>query len=191
MPPPPVAQQTKPEPPAKPVEEAPPSAPVIKEIPKAAAGHIGIAAIWQVATRASRNADIDLYVSPRPGAAEVFWHNQRAEGATYFRDIRSANAERTSESWQASWEYVEVSHADISKVSLWLNVYQATGPIAGVVRMQYEGRIVDKPFRFDVTRGNKGTDNKIEARRLSPYWQEIRLEEMFPATPAEQRARLK
>jgi hypothetical protein len=94
------------------------------------------------------------------------------------------------ENWQTSWEYVEVSHAEISKVSLWLNVYDTSGPINGIVRVQFDGRIVDKPFRFDVTRGNKGNDNRIGARRHSRYWQEIRLEEMVAATVAEHSGRL-
>ena len=188
--PPPVVQQTKPEPPAKPVVEAPPAAPVIKEIPKAATGHIGIAAIWQMPSRSSRNADIDLFVAASPGATEVYWKHPLAEGAAYFRDIRHVSEPKTSGDWQTSWEYVEVSHAEISKLSLWLNVYDASGPISGVVRVQFDGRIVDKPFRFDVTRGNRGNDSRIADRRRSPYWQEIRLEEMFQPAPDEQKARL-
>ena len=72
----------------------------------------------------------------------------------------------------------------MSKVSLWLNVYEASGPISGIVRVQYDGSVVDRPFRFEVTRGNKGVDNRIEARRRSRYWQEVRLEEMFRDTTA-------
>jgi hypothetical protein len=189
VPPPPV-QQTKPEPPAKPTEEALPATPVIKEIPKAATGHIGIAAIWQVSSRSSRNADIDLYVAASLGATEVYWNRPQAAGATYFRDIRQASEARPLENWQTSWEYVEVSHAEISKVSLWLNVYDTSGPITGIVRVQFDGRVVDKPFRFDVTRGNKGNDNRIGARRHSRYWQEISLQEMFAAASADYRARL-
>ena len=188
--PPPLVQQAKLEPPAKPTEGALPATPVIKEIPKAATGHIGIAAIWQVPSRSSRNADIDLYVAASPGGTEVYWNRQQAEGATYFRDIRQASEAKPLENWQTSWEYVEVSHAEISKVSLWLNVYDTSGPISGIVRVQFDGRIVDKPFRFDVSRGNKGNDNRIEARRHSRYWQEIRLEEMVAAVPAEHSARL-
>jgi hypothetical protein len=188
--PPPLVQQARLEPPAKPVEEALPATPVIKEIPKAATGHIGIAAIWQVSSRSSRNADIDLYVAASSGGTEVYWNRPQADGATYFRDIRQASEARPLENWQTSWEYVEISHAEISKVSLWLNVYDTSGPISGIVRVQYDGRIVDKSFRFEVTRGNKGNDNRIGARRRSPYWQEIRLEEMVAATPAEHGARL-
>jgi hypothetical protein len=188
--PPPLVQQTKPEPPVKPTEEALPATLVIKEIPKAATGHIGIAAIWQVASRSSRNADIDLYVAASPGGTEVYWNRPHAEGATYFRDIRQASEASPLENWQASWEYVEVSHAEISKVSLWLNVYDTSGPISGIVRVQFHGRVVDKPFRFDVTRGNKGNDSRIGARRHSRYWQEIRLEEMVGAALADHSARL-
>ncbi len=186
----PLVQQTKPEPPAKPTAEALPATPIIKEIPKAATGHIGIAAIWQVSSGSSRNADIDLYVAASPGATEVYWNRPHAAGATYFRDIRQASESKPLENWQTSWEYVEVSHAEISKVSLWLNVYDTSSPISGIVRVQFDGRVVDKPFRFDVTRGNKGNDNRIEARRRSRYWQEISLEQMVAAAPADQRARL-
>jgi hypothetical protein len=179
---PPVAKEPEPEPLAKPLEEAAPAGPAVREIPKAATGHIGIAAIWQAPNSSGRDTDIDLYVSAYPGAQEVYWHRLQAPGATYYRDIRAASAGRPSEDWQTSWEYVEVGHADLSKVSLWLNVYEASGPISGFVRVQHGGSVVDRPFRFDVTRGNKGVDNRIEARRRSRYWQEVRLEEMFPET---------
>lgn len=190
---PPVVQQSEPEPLAKPNEEALAAVPVIKEIPKAPTGHIGIAAIWQVPIRSSRNADVDLFVAAYPGASEVYWKRPRAEGAIYFRDIRHASEAQSSESWRTSWEYVEVSHAEISRVSLWLNVYDTSGPITGIVRVQFDGKVVDKPFRFDVTRGNRGNDSRIADRRRSRFWQEIRLEEMFePTLPTsdEQKARV-
>lgn len=188
--PPSVVEATKPEPPAKPVEEALPAVPVIKEIPKAATGHIGIAAIWQVPSRTSRNADIDLFVAASPSAPEVYWKRPLAEGAKYFRDIRHASEAKTTGEWQASWEYVEVSHAEISKVSLWLNVYDTSGPVSGIVRVQFNGRTVDKSFRFDVTRGNRGSDSRNVERRRSPFWQEIRLEELFQPSSNEQQGRV-
>jgi hypothetical protein len=101
---------------------------------------------------------------------------------TYFRDIRDASKPTPTENWQTFWQYVEVSLADISKVSLWLNVYDASGPINGIVHVRFDGKVVDEPFRFDVARGNRGNDNRLETRRHSPYRQEIRLAEMIKAS---------
>jgi hypothetical protein len=179
---PPRAPET--EPPAKPVEETVIAIPVPSEIPKPAVGNIGIAAVWN----AERGTDIDLWVAARPGLPEAYWNRPRVERVRYFRDIRTSQMVKANVQWQSVWEHCEVERAQAGEPTLWLNVYEATGPVSGIVRVQFDGRVVDRPFKFNVTRGNKGNDSRIVDRRRSPYWQEIRLEDMLQATSAKKSA---
>ena len=125
-------------------------------------------------------ADVDLYVAARPGAPEVFWRRAEATDAVYFRDIRHAGPQGRSGDWTASWEYVEVKHARLEDVSVWLNMFDTKGSVKGIVRIQWNGKTVDKPFEFNLNRGNQGADSSLAQRRQSSYWQEIKLRDLFP-----------
>jgi hypothetical protein len=184
-PPPPVPVEPlppAPEPPAKPVEEAVVALPVPLEIPKPAVGNMGIAAVWS----AERGTDIDLWVAAKPGLPEAFWNRPRVERVRYFRDIRTSQAVKDNSQWRAVWEYCEVERAQVNEPTLWLNVYAAKGPVNGIVRVQFDGRVVDHPFQFNVTKGNRGRDSNMAARMRSPYWLQIRLDEMFQQAITEQ-----
>jgi hypothetical protein len=152
----------------------------VTEIPQTPPGRIGIAALWEAPHHAASTADVDLYVAARPGAPEVFWQRAEATDAVYFRDIRHAGPRGQSGDWTASWEYVEVNHARLEDMSVWLNMFDTKGSVKGIVRIQWNGKTVDKPFEFNLTRGNRGLDNNLPQRRQSPYWQEIKLRELFP-----------
>ena len=164
---------------AKPVEETATIIPVPAEIPKPAVGNIGIAAVWN----AERGTDIDLWVAAKPGLPEAYWNRPRVERVRYFRDIRTAQTVKDNAQWRAVWEYVEVEGAQIAEPTVWLNVYEAKGPVSGIVRVQFNGRVEDCPFQFNVTSGNHGRDSNIAVRSRSPYWLEIRLDEIFKQTP--------
>ena len=166
---------SEPEPPAKAVAETAIAVPMPSEIPKPAVGNVGIAAVWN----AERGTDIDLWVAAKPGLPEAYWNRPRVERVRYFRDIRTPQAVKNNAQWQAVWEYCEVERAQVSDPTLWLNVYAAKGPVSGIVRVQFEGRIVDCPFQFNVANGNRGRDSNIATRSRSPYWLEIRLDEVF------------
>lgn len=170
------------EPPAKVVEETVIAIPVPSEIPKPAIGNIGIAAVWS----AERGTDIDLWVAAKPGSTEAFWNRPRVERVRYFRDIRTSQAVNENAQWRTAWEYVEVERAQVTEPTVWLNVYAAKGPVSGIVRVQFDGRVVDHPFQFNVAGGNRGRDSNMAARSRSPYWLEIRLEEIYSRTTTEQ-----
>ncbi|MCX6923691.1 MAG: hypothetical protein NT154_10865 [Verrucomicrobia bacterium] len=164
------------EPLIKPASQVQTPTPVPTEIPSPALGNIGIAAVWS----ADRDTDIDLWVAAKPGIPEAYWHRPRVERVRYFRDIRTSQRDRVTIEWHQAWEYVEVERAHIGDPTVWLNVYAASGPVTGIVRVQFDGRIVDRPFQFDVRRGNKGLDSNQPARAHSPYWQEVKLADFFP-----------
>jgi hypothetical protein len=177
-PPPPAPE---PEPPAKSVEETVVAIPVPSEIPKPAVGNIGIAAVWS----AERGTDIDIRVAAKPGLPEAYWNRPRVERVRLFRDIRTAQTVSDNAQWQSAWEYCEVERAKVGEPTLWLNVYAAKGPVSGIVRVQFNGQVVDRPFNFDVVNGNRGRDSNMAARSRSPYWLEIRLDDIFQKAAAE------
>jgi hypothetical protein len=146
------------------------------EIPIPAAGNIGVAAVWQAAP----GTDIDLWVAARPGLPEAYWHRPHVEHVRYFRDIRTAQSVKDNAQWRQAWEYVEIEKARLDEPSVWLNVYEAAGPVSGIIRIQFNGRVVDRPFSFNVRRGNKGQDSNPSFRVRSPYWQRISLADFFP-----------
>ena len=139
-----------------------------------------IAAVWEAPSHAASTADVDLYVSARPNAQEVFWKRAEAPDAVYYRDIRHAGPQGPGSDWTASWEYVEVKHARLRDVSVWLNMFDTKGSVTGIVRIQCDGKTLDKPFQFTVNRGNQGADSSLTQRRQSAYWQEIKLGDLFP-----------
>ena len=171
---PPPAPESKP--PGKQVAESVNAMPMPLEIPKPAVGNMGIAAVWNAAP----GTDIDLWVAAKPGLPEAYWNRPFVERVHYFRDIRTAQAVKDNSQWRAVWEYVE--RAQITEPTVWLNVYAAKGPVTGVVRVQFDGRVVDCPFKFSVTTGNHGRDSNISARARSPYWLEIRIKDLFKQT---------
>ena len=65
-------------------------------------------------------------------------------------------------------------------MSVWLNMFDTKGSVTGIVRIQWNGKTVDKPFTFTLNRGNKGADSNLTRRRQSTYWQEIKLRDLFP-----------
>lgn len=147
------------------------------EIPKPATGNIGIAAVWS----GNRGTDIDLWVGAAPNLPEACWRHPNAPHVTYFRDIRNARPEQVSGAWQSTFEYVEIKQGNIDDATVWLNVYESSGPVEGIVRVQFNGKVVDRPFHFNVTSGNHGLDSKPRDRSHSACWQRVNLTDFFPS----------
>lgn len=148
---------------------------VPENIPAPADGDIGIAIFWQ------GNADIDLRVAPKAGSPEAYWNRPIVQGVHHLRDVRaSAKSTRDDKQWQTAWEYCEVARARLEQPIVWLNVYDASGPIHGIVRVQFRGRVADRPFQFNVTRGDH-TSPSPDMRARSACWQQVNLVDFFPS----------
>lgn len=180
------APAPEPEPTSKPTEERIPTVSMPVEIPKPAVGNIGIAAVWS----AQPGTDVDLWVAAKPGMPEAFWNRMRVPRVTYFRDIRTAQTVKENAQWRAAWEYVEIEAAQISEPTCWLNLYEARGPVRGILRLQFNGHVVDRPFEFNVTSGNRGRDANLPARSRSPYWQRVNLMDFLQTPPTQTAGRL-
>ncbi len=153
----------------------------LSALPQAKHGHIGIAALWSLADT-SADTDVDLYVSSDSGRVpEVHWRCARSGDATYYRDIRQPTPSANGD-WKTSWEYVEVAHDELERVSVWLNLFKSSSPrpVAGIIRLQWRGQTVDHPFAFRTNRGNGAADINFPARTSSPYWVRIDVLELFP-----------
>jgi len=59
-------------------------------------------------------------------------------------------------------------------------LFDTKGSVKGIVRIQWNGKTVDKAFEFNLNRGNQGADSSFAQRRQSAYWREIKLRELFP-----------
>lgn len=163
------------------------SLPAPKEIPTPHIGNIGIAIFW----KAARGADIDLRVAANAGLPEAYWNRLSVQRVQLFRDIRSSASLKDNPQWQATWEYCEIERAQLGEPVVWLNVYDANGPVTGIIRVQFNGSTTDRSFTFNVSRGNHGRDSDGAGRARSPFWQKVSLEEFFPATISQSEFQLK
>ena len=150
--------------------------PVPKDIPTPPAGNLGIAIIWH------GNADIDLHVAASMGLPEASWNRPSVERVRHFRDVRAPQSSRGSSLWQSTWEYCEVSQALLTEPTLWLNAYEASEPVNGIIRVQFRGKVEDRVFSFPISRGDRGRDGEPTSRARSPYWQRINLTDFFPSS---------
>jgi hypothetical protein len=145
---------------------------VPQEIPTPPEGDIGIAIVWQ------GSADIDLRVAARIGTPEAYWNRPIVDGVHHFRDVRASKSAGNDSQWATTWEYCEVSRSQLDQPVVWLCAYDVSGPVNGIIRVQFRGRIADRPFYFNVTRGDhENTSSELRARSAS--WQKVDLKGLF------------
>jgi hypothetical protein len=150
--------------------------PMPLELPKPAIGNIGIAIVWN----GQPKTDVDLWVAAKSGLPEAYWHRPEVDRVRYFRDIRTSQGTQRSDAWTTHWEYAEVTGAQVNEPTIWLNLYDAEGRVDGVIRAQFQGKSVDKSFRFDVTNGDHGRNANFPVRLHSRYWIRVNLADFFP-----------
>lgn len=137
-------------------------------LPRAQAGILHVAAVWTSAG----SADVDLYVRPRPGSAELSFGMTRSAEGRYLRDVRRSQATGESGSWQGDWEGVELPNGDPKLIEVWLNVFTSSGDkITGFVRIQHgQNFTVDVPFTMSGRADSAGDAGK---RDRSSSWLRI------------------
>lgn len=158
-----------------PVMEAPPM-PVPAPLPLPMPLHFdgsktGVGIAW------SQAIDLDLHVRLRPGAKELYYHQDRTAEGFLYKDERKANAGRF-------FEFVEFngpSPVDLSRASIWIHYYGGRAEnVTGQVVLFDCGTVRVGTFSLRANKGN-GSDSSAQ-RAASPYWVEIRLADLVEAT---------
>lgn len=138
------------------------------EIPAPRPGHVNVGAVW---TSGKGRTDVDLWVTPRPGAEELSFTHRESPDGRYLRDIVYAQNERDSDKWTASWECVEIGSTDPENLTVWLNLYSNdAGEVQGLVRLHTAERIIDVPFTFS---GEGNQADQRRGREGQRYWRKI------------------
>ena len=116
--------------------------------------------------------DLDVYALPYPGARELYYKRDRTPEGLLYRDERTGNVGRY-------FEFVEFKGAvDLSRVSIWVNLYAGRGPVSGQVALFDHGRVKVGSFSVNAAKGNHGGGD----RATSQCWVEIRLSDLTAAT---------
>lgn len=126
---------------------------------KPAAKSLGVGIAW------SASVDLDIWVQPYPGAAELSFHNTNSPQGRYLHDWRSGNL-------GLDYEYVLLNpeqNIDLTHVGCWVNYFSGqVAPVRGIVVVHYEGRAYQGEFTLNIAGGNKAGDRN--QRQQSRYW---------------------
>lgn len=95
--------------------------------------------------------DLDLYATPAPGAATLFFEHTRSAEGYYFKDHRSSP--------EREYEFIEFEKpVNAWEVQASINFFEGgvrQSP-EGEVRIEFGGRIYTAPFELRARRGNEG-----------------------------------
>ena len=126
----------------------------------------GIGICWS-----GEGIDLDAYVQPYPGARELSYKRDRTPEGFLYRDERTGNLGRY-------FEFVEFKTAvDLSRVSVWVNLYAGRGPVSGQVAVFDHGTVKVGSFTVYAAKGNHGGGD----RATSQCWVEIHLADLTAA----------
>ena len=129
---------------------------------KPAAKSFGVGIAW------SASVDLDIWVQPYPGAAELSFHNTNSPQGRYLLDWRSGNL-------GLDFEYVLLNpdqNVDLSRIGCWVNYYSGrVTPVRGIVVVHYEGRAYQGEFTLNAPGGNQAADR--DRRQQSRCWVQL------------------
>lgn len=129
---------------------------------KPAAKSLGVGIAWSAAV------DLDVWVQPYPGAAELSFHNTNSPQGRYLHDWRSGNL-------GLDYEYVLMNpdqNVNLSRIGCWVNYYSGkVTPVRGIVVVHYEDRAYQGEFTLNAPNGNKAADH--DRRQQSRCWVQI------------------
>ncbi|HEX8076339.1 MAG TPA: hypothetical protein VF511_00880, partial [Chthoniobacterales bacterium] len=119
----------------------------------------------KIGIRWNSGVDLDLYVRPAPGAAELYYGRSRTREGALNKDYIS-NAASTR-----GYETVEFDEeVDVNNLLAFVNFYsgEVGSAVDAIVRVEFNGEFYEAHFTISATRGNKGED--YEGRQNSSYW---------------------
>jgi hypothetical protein len=103
-----------------------------------------------------KDCDIDLYAKTNSGSKYLFFGNNSTEEGTYFKDFQN------SPDTINGLEYIEFTkEVDVANIDAKINFYkgQTDKPVTGVVRIEFDGKVYEKPFIINATQGNNAGDD--------------------------------
>jgi hypothetical protein len=134
---------------------------------KPAAKSFGVGIAW------SASVDLDLWLAPYPGAAELSFHNTNSPQGRYLQDWRSGNL-------GLDYEYVLlnpdqiVSLSTLPQIECWVNYYSGNvTPVRGIMVVHFDGRAYQGEFTINAPSGNQAGERN--ARDRSRHWVRIDL----------------
>ncbi|MCF7763189.1 MAG: hypothetical protein K9N62_05900 [Verrucomicrobia bacterium] len=119
--------------------------------------------------------DLDIYVLPYPGAAELSFKRPISRDGKHVRDWRQPNSLTDFESVRLN------SGAQISKVEAWVNLFKGSGPVTGKVQVIYQDTVFTGTFTIPAAYGNAGI-NPL-SRRTDPHWTRLDLQKIVSQNP--------
>ncbi|MEK7780114.1 MAG: hypothetical protein AAB370_01275, partial [Verrucomicrobiota bacterium] len=129
---------------------------------KPAAKSFGVGIAWSAAV------DLDIWVQPYPGAAELSFHNTNSPQGRYLHDWRSGNL-------GLDYEYVLLNpdqNVDLSRIRCWVNYYSGkVTPVRGIVVVHYEGLTYQGEITLNAPNGNQAADR--DRRQQSRCWVQL------------------
>lgn len=100
----------------------------------------------------SASCDVDLYARPDASGRWLYFGDVRSDDGYFNKDFRSGTE-------QGQYEYIEFIRAiDLTKAEVAINLYEGDLPAGpeGVVRMWFDGKVYEAPFKLVARAGNKG-----------------------------------
>jgi len=130
----------------------------------------------RIGIRWSRNIDLDLYATPRPGAETLFFQHPHSPEGYYYKDHRSSPGRE--------YEFIEFeTPVDAREVEAFVNFYKGSCPGGpqGEVRIEFDGRIYSAPFAIQAPEGNLGRSGRDQHE----FWTRIPVRQILRIGPAE------
>jgi len=135
-------------------------------IPSGDLSKTGVGIAW-----AGEGVDLDLYLTPRKGAAEISYRRCMTHDGRLYKDERTGTEGKF-------YEYVELDGDLDSGSTIQINLYRGAGPVAVQVVFWKNGEIRFGEVTIHSGRGNRGLGD----RSSNPCWVQVQLETLQPGT---------
>ncbi len=133
-------------------------------------GTIALAINWSSADPA---CDIDMWLASNGLAEELSFKNQEAGWGRHFRDVQTAATAPADTKDYRNWEWIQVDHARLHDLVLYLNVYRTTAPARVTIVRVWNGERKVRVIDLSIAQGDGGASRNN--RRASGAWCHVAL----------------
>lgn len=110
--------------------------------------------------------DIDLYARAGPGSDFLYFANQLTKEGRHNKDWRESPDNE-------QYEYIDFPQPiDLNKLDIYVHFYrgQMAGGVNGAVRLWFDGRVYEMPFKIQSERGNQKANKRPDRLQLGEQW---------------------